>query len=100
MQKVGSAPEVSLEYTTDGGYTWNDFIVGETTVALPNIGDQMGLRAKTPNARTATSRNDRNTFSITGQVVASGNIASILNKDVEQGKVLDSTLTYHLCGLF
>ena len=32
--------------------------------------------------------------------MVSGNVASMLNKDLEQGKVLDSTTTHHLCGLF
>ena len=105
MQKVGSAPEVSLEYTTDGGYTWNDFLVSSseeegTTVTLTNIGDQVGLRAKTPNAQMATAEANRNTFSITGEVEVSGNLAALFNKDVEQGKVLDSTLTWHFGGLF
>lgn len=100
MNAVGSAPSISLEYSTDHGSTWNDFTVGSTTITLANVGDKAHIRAKTPNAHTATNRNNRNTFSMTGEVVVSGNIASILNKDVEQGKVLDSTLTYHLCGLF
>ena len=100
MNAVGSAPSISLEYSTDNGSTWDDFTVGSTTITMANAGDKAHIRAKTPNVRTATSRSIRNTFSITGEVVVSGNLAAILNKDVEQGKVLDSTLTYHLCGLF
>ena len=48
----------------------------------------------------ATGENVRNTFSITGEVTVSGNLASLFNKDVEQGKVLDSTANQHLRGLF
>ena len=100
MTAVGNAPSVSLEYSTDNGETWNDFIVGSTTVELDEVGKSMFIRAKTPNSVMATNENVRNTFSFTGQVVASGNIASILNKDLEQGKVLDSTANQHLRGLF
>lgn len=50
MTANGSAPEVSLEYSTDGT-TWQDFMVGTTTVTLPNVGDWMALRAKTTNER-------------------------------------------------
>ena len=82
MTAVGSAPSVSLEYSTDNGETWTDFIVGSTTVTLNGIGDSMFLRAKTPNAQMATADANRNTFSITGSVVASGNLASLFNKDV------------------
>lgn len=52
MQKVGDAPNVSLEYSTGDG--WDDFVVGETTVTLPNIGDQVVVRAKTSNSTFAT----------------------------------------------
>ena len=100
MTAVGNAPSVSLEYSTDNGETWTDFIVGSTTVELDEVGKSMFIRAKTPNSVMATNENVRNTFSFTGQVVASGNIASILNKDLEQGKVLDSTANQHLRGLF
>ena len=44
MKANGSAPSVSLEYSTDGR-TWNQFVVGTTTVTLANIGDKMYVRA-------------------------------------------------------
>ena len=79
MQKWGSAPDVSLEYSTGDG--WNDFIVGETTVTLPNIGDQMVMRAKTTNSGFATSWSDYNTFVMTGKIAASGSIMCLLKND-------------------
>jgi len=100
MNAVGAAPSISLEYSTDHGDTWNDFTVGSTTITLDNVGDKVNIRAKTPNSVMATGENVRNTFSITGEVTASGNLAAILNKDVEQGKLLDSTANQHLRGLF
>ena len=49
MKANGSAPEVSLEYSTDGN-TWSPFVVSKegvegTTVTLANIGDKMYIRA-------------------------------------------------------
>ena len=44
MQAIGSAPTVSLEYSTDGN-NWSPFEIGSTTVALDNIGDKMYMRA-------------------------------------------------------
>ena len=100
MNAVGAAPSISLEYSTDHGDTWNDFTVGSTTITLSNVGDKANIRAKSPNSVMATGENVRNTFSITGGVTVSGNLAAILNKDVEQGKVLDSSTNQHLRGLF
>ena len=79
MQKVGSAPDVSLEYSTGDG--WHDFIVGETTVTLPNIGDQMVLRAKTINSGMGSGTSTYNKFVMTGKVASSDSIMYLLKKD-------------------
>ena len=81
MTARGSAPSVSLEYSTDDGTTWQDFIVGTTTVTLPNVGDKMFLRAKTTNSTFATGENVCNAFVITGKVAASGSIMYLLKND-------------------
>ena len=44
MKKNGSAPTVSLEYSTNGN-TWSPFVVGTTTVTLANVGDKVYMRA-------------------------------------------------------
>ena len=75
-----SAPDVSLEYSTDGT-TWNDFIVGSTVVTLANVGDQMYLRAKTTNNTFATASTRYNHFSMTGKIAASGSIMYLLKND-------------------
>lgn len=81
MMTSGSAPKVSLEYTTDK-FTWNSFAVGITTVTLANVGDRMWLRAVSTNANMASSYNSNyNYFVMTGQIEASGNINSLLNKE-------------------
>ena len=79
MAKSGSAPTVSLEYSTDGN-TWSPFVVGTTTVTLANIGDRVWLRATSTNNAMASWANDEyNYFVMTGQIAASGNINSLLN---------------------
>lgn len=49
MMKSGNPPNIDLVYSTDNGESWNDFIPGNTTVTLPNIGDEMFVRARTTN---------------------------------------------------
>lgn len=80
MSAVGTAPYVSLEYTTDGS-TWSDFIVGTTTVTLANVGDKVWLRAKTTNSGMATSNSNYNRFVMTGKIAASGSIMYLLKND-------------------
>ena len=76
----GSAPELSLEYSTDG-VTWSPFVKGTTTVTLANVDDKMWLRATSTNTQTASSNYAYNYFSMTGQIAASGNINSLLAKE-------------------
>ena len=66
MQANGSAPTVSLEYSTDGN-TWSPFVVGTTTVTLANIGDKMYIRATDAgNTGMGSSTSDYNQFVMTG----------------------------------
>ena len=83
MQKNNiSAPNVSLEYSTDGE-TWQDFIVGGTIVTLANVGDKMWLRAKTTNSTfcASPSLNNYVRFLMTGKIAASGSIMYLLKND-------------------
>lgn len=77
LDKVGSPPPVSLEYSIDDGVTWNDYTwSGNTgyTVTLVNVDDKMYMRAKNENDHFADTENDRYTFNMTGLIAASGNI--------------------------
>jgi hypothetical protein len=76
----GIAPNVSLQYSTDDGFTWNTFTVGSTTVTAANVGDRINFKATTTNSSMSSSWNsDYNYFVMTGQFDASGNINSLLN---------------------
>ena len=89
MAAKGSAPTVSLEYSTDGN-TWSPFVVGSTTVTLANIGDKMYMRA-TSEGNTGISKSvfDYNNFVMTGKIAASGNVDTLLNQNG------NATLTDH-----
>lgn len=81
MAANGSAPTVSLEYSTDGR-TWNPFVVGTTTVTLANIGDTVYIRATSEgNTRMGSSSSDYNTFVMTGKIAASGNVDTLLDQN-------------------
>ena len=77
----GSAPTVSLEYSTDGN-TWSPFEVGTTTVTLANIGDKMYMRATSSgNTRISSPNTDYNQFVMTGNISASGNVDTLLDQN-------------------
>ena len=81
MRAEGSAPSVSLEYSTDGN-TWSPFVVNTTTVILANIGDKVYVRATSAgNTAMATNWGDYNQFVMTGQIAASGNVDTLLDQN-------------------
>ena len=87
------APVLDLLYSTDGE-TWLPFTVGAanntsvsgTLVTLANVGDKVWIKAGPLNnsflsgkTETGASRVYGNMFALTGRVVCSGNVASLLN---------------------
>ena len=81
MKANGSAPTVSLEYSTDGN-TWSPFEVGSTTVTLANIGDKMYMRATSSgNTGMGSSPSSYNQFVMTGKISASGNVDTLLDQN-------------------
>lgn len=79
MTPVGSAPQLDLEYSTDGT-TWSVFTPGSTTVTLANVGDKVWLRAgEGGNQACATSSNNSNGFTFSGKLAASGDVMSLLD---------------------
>ena len=92
MVAVGNAPSVTLVASYDG-FSWFQFVVGETTLSLPNVGDKVYIRAVRTNERMGRDEDNYNTFSISGQVSASGNIQSLLGTN-------EITANYCFYGLF
>lgn len=96
MKKNGTAPAVSLEYSTDGR-NWYPFVVNTTTVTLPSVGSKVFIKAgSSGNAKMASSSSYYNYFVLSGRLAASGNVNSLLKEDT-------STVTlsnYSYCYLF
>ena len=80
MKANGSAPTVSLKYSTDGN-TWSPFVVGTTTVTLANIGDKMYVRATSANTGMGSSSSNYNKFVMEGKISASGNVDTLLDQN-------------------
>ena len=96
MTATGSAPSVSLLYSTDAA-NWSPFVVGSTVVTLASVGDKVWLKAGSGgNTRFGSSTSNYNTFSLSGLVAASGNIMSLLNGEKESYDVS----TYCFYALF
>lgn len=91
-------PTISLEYSTDNGSTWSDFIVGTTTVTLANVGDKMCVRAKTTNQKFARDWWNQNAFRLTGKFNLKGSVYSLLDKDWETN--LTTVGEFALCHIF
>lgn len=80
MEKVGSAPSVGLEYSTDK-VVWSPFIVGSTVVTLAKLGDKVYLRGN--NTSFASSASKYNKFVMTGKINCGGELMSLFDKTVE-----------------
>ena len=81
MTAVGSAPSLSLEYSTDGGTTWSDFHVGSTTITLANVGDEVCIRAGSGgNERISSGSSTYNAFTTSGDLKVFGDITRLLSQ--------------------
>ena len=72
---ASSAPEVSLETSTDG-ISWATYKV-DSTITLTNVGDKVMFRGT--NARYATGTSAYHNFSLVGDCYVYGNIMSLIN---------------------
>ena len=89
MRAFGSAPSVSLEYSTDNGSSWNTFTVGSTTITLENVGDYVLFRAGSGgNTAFGTSSSNYNQFSMTGSLDVEGSIMYMLDKNGSEDAVM------------
>ena len=97
LDKVGTPPTISLEYSTDKKnwteYTWS----GNTgaTITLANIGDKVYFRGN--NSVFSKSENDYYVFSFSYPTHASGNIMSLIDKTCESVTI---PVDYCFCSLF
>ena len=74
LNKVGSPPAVSLEYSTGGA--WSTYTIG-TEITLTSAGDYIKFRGD--NGTFSTTANDYYQFSMSGTIGASGNVMSLVD---------------------
>ena len=74
LTKVGSPPDVSLEYSTGG--TWATYTIG-TEITLTSAGDYIKFRGD--NNTFSTTTNDYYQFAMSGTIGASGNVMSLVD---------------------
>ena len=95
---ASSAPEVSLETSTDG-ITWTPYTVGTTTITLTNVGDKVMFRGTNPGYATGTSA--YHNFSLEGECYVYGNIMSLIDADdYVDHSYLDTNESYTFVSLF
>ncbi|MCQ2114504.1 MAG: leucine-rich repeat protein [Bacteroidaceae bacterium] len=102
LKKNGTPAAVSLEYTTNGS-AWTDFVIGTTEgcgVTLANVGDKVYLRNK-KEAKDVATFSESNTayycFTFSDSVSVSGNVMSLVDKNVETTTI---PCDYCFCRLF
>lgn len=93
LVKNGSPDGISLEYSTDGGATWNTYIIGNT-ITLANIGDNVKFKGINYNFSISTSKYYN--FRMTGKIAASGDVTSLLNGVGRDCRLFKSFVFYSL----
>ena len=102
VAEVGTvtSPLPALEYSLDGGESWNTFTVADTSVTLPKNGDKMYIRAKSTNDVFSVVVDGSNfriiNFVMTGSIAASGNIMSLLDRDCSSTTIPCNGCFYYL----
>ena len=67
----------SLQYSTDNGETWNDYILGNA-ITLANVGDS--IKFKGTNTTLGVNTSNCHNFVMTGKIAAKGDITSLFNE--------------------
>lgn len=98
--KSGSPSAISLEYSIDGGISWDAFVVGSTTITLPSEGDKVCFRAGSAgNSALASNTSAYHRFNFSNWVAIGGNILSLLTQ-TETTEFPSQTGAYTFLGLF
>ena len=86
LHKIGSAPDVNLQTSTDGKQ-WTPYAV-EDVITLANANDKVYFKAVRSN--TEISQNDYafNKFVMTGKIAASGNLNSLFEEDEDTARTI------------
>jgi hypothetical protein len=74
LNKAGSPPDITLEYSTGGA--WSTYTIG-TQITLASAGDYIKFRGD--NGTFSTTLNDYYQFAMSGTIGASGNVMSLVD---------------------
>ena len=91
LNKVGSPPDVSLEYSTGG--EWTTYTIG-TEITLASAGDCIKFRGD--NSTFSTSAADYYRFYMSGTIEASGNIMSLVDSTLASTTIPCDYCFYYL----
>ena len=97
LTKVGSPADVSLSVSYNDGKTWSAYTVGDT-ITLSSVGDKVCFAASSgvTNTTFASSTSAYHKFVMTGEIAASGDIASLtLNKYLYRENVISRNYCYY-----
>ena len=86
LTKVGSAPAVNLQTSTDG-ISWTPYTVNDV-ITLANVDDKVYFKAVGSNEKMTTGYSDYNNFEMTGKIAASGNVNSLLEEDEQTARTM------------
>ena len=86
LTKVGSAPDVNLQTSTNGS-SWTPYAV-EDTITLANVNDKVYFKAVGSNSAMGSQTSNYNMFVMTGKIAASGNVNSLLEEDEETARTM------------
>lgn len=86
LTKVGSAPGVSLQTSTNG-ISWTPYTV-EDTITFANVDDKVYFKAVGSNSVMGSSSSNYNKFVMTGKIAASGNANSLLEEDENTARTM------------
>lgn len=90
LTTIGNPPSVFLEYSTNGT-SWSSYTINQT-ISLSS-GGKVYFRATSTNAGMSSTLFQSNTFVMTGQVAASGDVTSLVDKTMSTRSV--SAFAYH-----
>lgn len=88
LDKVGTPPNISLQYSYDGNnwedYTWSgDTDVQGDPITLATVGNKVYFKAKTTNGAFSSSNSNYHRFMMSGKIAASGDIQSLVDNAIQ-----------------
>ena len=100
MTEYGSAPEVSISYSTDNGLTWSPFSTDGSTTITINTGEKVYFRGVNSNTSLSKDTSNYRKFNGFGKLSCGGRISSLLTDSDKPDKNLGIDRDYCFYSLF